>query len=322
MNRIKRIITIILTLTLTIGLITVAPAEAASVKAPAKVKKFKSPVQTVSSIKLTWKKAAHVKGYQIYRKAPNAKKWKKVATVKSSKNTYVNSGLQANTKYKYKVRAYRTYKSKGKKKKMYGKFSKVITVKTKRILATLTLKDGYYTAGVDIPAGTFDVIAIAGAGYILSDVDSANLRGPEYNKGDFYDFDSYSRTYTNYRLPKGNILEVSGVQVKIMYGKVTAKANPRRYDTTAGIMLTPGNYVVGKDIAVGRYCVKYISGEGGYVSSDRSEGDCILSSNMDGDPKSGEYTDYVSNVLLKKGEIIEVTSGLTVLFIPEKKAGI
>ena len=64
--------------------------------------------------------------------------------------------------------------------------------------------------------------------------------------------------------------------------------------------------------------MKYISGEGGYVSSDRYEGECILSSNMDGDPKTGEYVDYVSNVVLKKGETIEVTSGLKVKFIPEK----
>lgn len=269
------------------------------------------------TVKLSWKKASAAKRYQIFRKTPGSKTWKKIATVKSSKTTYSNTGLTPNTKYQYKVRAYKTYISKGKTKYKYGKYSNVITLTTKKPLKTITLKDGYFTAGVDIPAGVFDVTATAGVGYILSDIDSANLRGPEYKKSDFDDFYDYYRSFANYHFPKGDLLEIKGVQIKIYYTKITASASGRKYNESSGIELNPGYYKVGTDIAPGRYCVKYISGEGGYVDSDREDGDCIISSNMDGDPKTGDYTDYVSNVLLKNGEKIHVTDGLTVLFIPE-----
>lgn len=317
-NSIKKSFSALMLLVIaTILIFTATPVEAASTKAPAKVKSFKSTRQTVSSVKFTWKKVANVKGYQLYRKAPNSK-WKKVATIKGKKKTYTNLGLKSETKYKYKIRAFRTYKSKGKTKYKYGKFSKAITAKTKEVLATYNLKDGYYTAGIDIPAGSFDVTAKAGVGYILSESDAVNLRGPEYKKGDFYNFEDYYRSYAYYRLPKKDILEVTGVQVTIKYNSISAEANPRTYDKDAGIILKPGYYVVGKDISAGRYCIEYVSGEGGYVSSDRTEGECIVSHNMDGDPKTGEYVDYVSNVILVNGETIEVTDGLKVMFIPEK----
>ena len=70
-------------------------------------------------------------------------------------------------------------------------------------------------------------------------------------------------------------------------------------------------------ISLGRYNTTTDTGECGFVSGDRSSGDCSVSSNLDGDPKTGEYTDYVSNIVLRKGETVEVSSGLVVLFIPE-----
>lgn len=291
----------------------------AAVNSPKKVPSLKATTNAkdVSLIKLSWGKVSNAKGYQIFRKTTDAKKWEKIVTLKSSKTKYICKGLKANTKYRFKVRAYKTYKVKGQTKKKYGKYSKVVSIKTRKSLKTIVLKEGYYTAGIDIPAGVFDVKATAGAGYLLSDIDSANLRGPEYKKGDIYDYNEYSPTFNSFRLSKGEILEIKGVQVKLTYKKLNSGSTGRKYNEQKGIKLTSGNYVVGTDINAGRYCVKYIVGEGGYVSSDR-DGTCTINANMDGDPETGDYVDYVSNIVLENGEHLEVTSGLTVLFIPEK----
>lgn len=306
--------TIVLILAVFVLLSQSIPVYAASVTAPAKVTAFKSSTRTTSSIKLTWSKVTGAAGYQIYRKLPAGKEWKKIATVQRAKKSYINTGLKQNTKYQYKIRAYKTYKVGEKTKYKYGKYSTVITVSTKKILKTVTLQTGYYTAGVDIPAGVFDVTALAGIGFISSENDSANLRGPEYKKTDF---DEYSRSYRNFKIGKGDILEVRDLKVKLSYSKITLIASGRQYDKSAAIKLTPGHYKVGTDIEPGRYCVKYISGGGGYVGSSRYTGTCIMDANMDGDPNTGDYGNYVSNVILKKGEKIEITSGLSVLFIPE-----
>ena len=174
------------------------------------------------------------------------------------------------------------------------------------------LQDGYYVAGIDIPAGTFDVAATGGIGFISSPYNSANLRGAGYES-----FGDYYPTFKNFKLEKGDILEIKGVQISITYSKVTSTTTGRIYDETKSIELTPGNYLVGKDIPAGMYNVRYVSGDGGFVSSSRDEGDFIISSNMDGDSSTGEYVDFVSNILLVDGEEFEVTSGLVVSFIPE-----
>lgn len=312
-NNIERMLIIILCAFFMIGA-SASPTDAA-VRAPAKVAKVKVKAQSTDSIKITWKKAARAKGYQIYIKTGKSK-WKRVATIKgTNKRAYTKKMLKGNTKYKVKVRAYRTYKSKGKTRYKYGMFSRVVSVKTKRAVAVYKLKGGYYTAGVDIPAGTFDMQATAGVGF-AGDV---NLRGPEYTKKDFDDFNEYYRSKSNYKLSAGQVIDVCDVQVKISYSKVTKKATGRYYNAGAGIKLRPGKYKVGTHIPAGRYNVKYISGEGGCITTNRWEGSCVCECNMDGDPKTGDYTDFFSNVVLKNNEVFEVSDGLTVMFIPERQ---
>lgn len=174
-----------------------------------------------------------------------------------------------------------------------------------------SVAQGYYTAGVDIPAGTFDITGVAGIGFVSAPSNAANMCGPSYDDED------YTETYRNFSLEEGDIFWVTGVQVQLDYSKITSDVTGRTYDESAALELGPGNYVVGTDIPAGRYNVRYISGDGGFISSDRYDGDCIASGNMDGDPDTGDYTDLISNVVLEDGETIEVTSGLTVSFIPE-----
>lgn len=87
--------------------------------------------------KITWKKLKNVSGYQIYYKKSDGS-YKKLATVGKSKCSYVIKNLNTNTKYFYKVRAYK----KVNKKTKYGNFSSQIGKKTTDYL--VNLYDPYY----------------------------------------------------------------------------------------------------------------------------------------------------------------------------------
>ena len=105
-----------------------AEAEAA-VAAPTRVKSIAKGAVTTNSITVKWSNAKRASGYQVYRTIGNGK-FKRVKVAGKTTRVWKNTKLKANTTYKYKVRAYKIYKSKGKKRHKYGKFSKIITIKT------------------------------------------------------------------------------------------------------------------------------------------------------------------------------------------------
>lgn len=97
--------------------------EAAGVK-KTEIKSVK--VVGAGQVKLTWKKAAGVTGYEIYQSTQKNKGFKKVATVKKSSTVSTKiKGLDGGKKYYYKIR---TYKKSGKKTKRSG-YSGVKSVK-------------------------------------------------------------------------------------------------------------------------------------------------------------------------------------------------
>lgn len=88
------------------------PSKVASVKASAGSKR----------VKLSWKKAAGVTGYEIYRANKKNGKYKKVKSIgKAASNNYTDKKLKAKKTYYYKIRAYKTVSG----KKVYGAFSDV-----------------------------------------------------------------------------------------------------------------------------------------------------------------------------------------------------
>lgn len=103
------------------------------------------------AIALTWKKAERASGYEVYKYHSTKKKYSKVATVK--KNSFQCSGLKADTKYCFKVRAYVSQNGKN----YYGAFSKVVKKKTQksqgqRVVAKAKKKIGAgYRAGAAGP---------------------------------------------------------------------------------------------------------------------------------------------------------------------------
>lgn len=84
-------------------------ANAAAVKPPAQVRNLRAGKVTQTSVRLTWKKTPknrNTKGYAVFR---NGKLIKRVGM---KRNTFVDTGLKAGTRYTYTVRAYNKNKQK------------------------------------------------------------------------------------------------------------------------------------------------------------------------------------------------------------------
>ncbi len=97
---------------------------------PSKVKGLKAKKQTTTSVTLNWSKATGATGYEIYKYNTSKKKWEKVGS--TTKTSYEAKKLKAGTKYKFKVKAYKTVN----KKKYYGSYSSELSVTTTRKTTT------------------------------------------------------------------------------------------------------------------------------------------------------------------------------------------
>ena len=88
---------------------------------------FKAKSTAKNSITLGWNKGTTASGYQLQQYKGG--KWVTVYTgTKATSTSYTVKRLKANTSYKFRIRAYKTYGN----TKQYGSWSKVLTVKTKR----------------------------------------------------------------------------------------------------------------------------------------------------------------------------------------------
>lgn len=84
-------------------------------------------VPDINQLKVSWSKSPGAKGYQLYY-STNGKKWKKLTT--TTKRSYTHKKLEENTKYYYKVRAYKVVKG----SKKYSKYSNIVTRRSSRYL--------------------------------------------------------------------------------------------------------------------------------------------------------------------------------------------
>jgi fibronectin type 3 domain-containing protein len=98
---------------------------AAGTTGPAKVGSLKLTTKS-GAVTLKWSKVSGATGYQIYRLNTKTKKYEKIKTVKGAVS-YKNTKLKKGTTYKYKVRAYRTYRG----VTYYGSFSASQKIKAK-----------------------------------------------------------------------------------------------------------------------------------------------------------------------------------------------
>ena len=104
---------------------------------PNKVSGIKATSNSYNSIKLTWNKTVNgANGYAVYRSTSKDGKYTLRKTI-TSKNTieFTDTGLDTNTTYYYKVRAYRMIAD----KKKYGSYSEIVCAKPVLSKTTITV---------------------------------------------------------------------------------------------------------------------------------------------------------------------------------------
>ena len=128
---------------------------------------------------------------------------------------------------------------------------------------------GTYPAGIDFPAGKYDIVAVSGGGNVSSsnafDGGINAVMGTE-DKNELMDM--YEQEYSNIDLPDGTTLSISGVTVRLTCDAASgAPLTPRNQVITETVDLGNGNFVAGEDFPAGVYNIVAVSGAGN-VSSD------------------------------------------------------
>ena len=128
---------------------------------------------------------------------------------------------------------------------------------------------GNYTAGIDFPAGKYDIVAVSGGGNVSSsnafDGGINAVMGTE-DKNELMDM--YEQEYSNIDLPDGTTLSISGVTVRLTCDAASgAPLTPRNPVISETVYLGNGNFVAGEDFPAGVYNIVAVSGAGN-VSSD------------------------------------------------------
>lgn len=110
---------------------TATTVEAATVKTPSTVKLNRISSPAYNKVTISWEKASNTTKYYVYYRKSGTKKWKKIASVKSSATSYTHKSsgkypIIVGQKYDYTVKAYNS------KTKKSGKYNtKGLTVSTK-----------------------------------------------------------------------------------------------------------------------------------------------------------------------------------------------
>ena len=137
-------------------------------------------------------------------------------------------------------------------------------------ITVLYLQSGNYTAGTDIPSGTYDIEVIYGSGSVYSD-------NYGYGKINLYmgiNEDAYTASsFTNMVLNDGDTLTISGPSLKLTsYDASTEELLGREPWAEEGYTLTSGNYRVGRDFEPGVYDILYNDGDGSFDFENEKDG--------------------------------------------------
>lgn len=124
---------------------------------------------------------------------------------------------------------------------------------------------GYYTAGIDFPAGTYTITAIKGNGNVTTADGSLNAimgTGKEA---------MYEKEYKNAEFSDGTVLSLAGITVKLTSKNgVDVTLKKRSNTATKSYTLSSGNYVAGDDIEAGIYDLSIVKGSGNVMTEDGS----------------------------------------------------
>lgn len=178
-----------------------------------------------------------------------------------------------------------------------------------------TLTAGYYTAGVDFPAGKCDVTAVSGTG----NISSSNMYSGGINA--MFGIDDgtglYTASFSGLKLPSKTTLSLNGdLKIKLDFTSVESNFTGRTYDEGAAITLKDGNYEAGTDFTAGTYKILAVSGTGNLSSSNIYDGGMNEMFGVDNGTRL--YNNQFLNADLEKGVTLTISGGLTIKLIPEK----
>jgi hypothetical protein len=176
------------------------------------------------------------------------------------------------------------------------------------------LSSGNYTAGIDFPAGTYDIQAISGIGHVAS----SNLLSGGLNETMAINDSRLLKSYEGAELPKGTLLTVGGMKVKISssnaeQGKLEKRENPDAEE----IELSGGSYVAGTDFKAGVYDIIYVSRIGGRVSSTNAYDGGIDEIIGPTSYPEGRAEQEYKNVYLPQGTTLRI-SDVTIRLVPSR----
>lgn len=177
---------------------------------------------------------------------------------------------------------------------------------------------GNYTAGIDFPAGTYNITAVSGSGNVSSSnmytgginammgTDAANKEAGS---------DLYEQQYSNISLDDGVILTVSGgVTVNIACDAASGDAlQTRNQSITKTVSLGNGNFTAGTDFEAGTYNIAAVSGTGNISSSNLYDGG--VNAMMGIDDGTGLYEKEYKNIDLPEGTTLTI-DGVKIQLVP------
>ena len=177
------------------------------------------------------------------------------------------------------------------------------------------ISTGYYTAGIDLPSGVANIIAVSGKG----NLSSSNIYSGGINEMFGIDDTSsyYTASFNGLKFPNGTKLSLnSNLVIKLTFTQIDSNFTGRTYDENAAKNLSSGNYTAGEDFAAGIYKIIAVSGTGNLSSSNIYDGGV---NEMFGiDDGSGYYNNQFLNAELKDKDTLTVSGGLTIQLIPVK----
>lgn len=173
------------------------------------------------------------------------------------------------------------------------------------------LSAGNYTAGVDIPVGTYNLVATGGSGNVSSsNMFNGGLNEVMGNPADEYSIDSFS----GLKMDDGIVLTLGGtvtlhlVSENAKLGGMTARSAA---DATP-IDLGAGNYTCGNDFPPGTYNVVATGGNGNVNSDNMFSGGL---NEIMGTTNDGLSIAHYNNAVFENGNTLSI-SGTSVQLIP------
>ena len=186
------------------------------------------------------------------------------------------------------------------------------------VSAELEFSAGNYIAGIDFPAGKYDIDALSGTGNVMSD-NMFNgginaVMGPQ-EENDAMGTDLYESSYANIKLPEGTTLRVSGsLTIKIASDDASgAPLKDRSQPNTETVDIGSGNFVAGEDFPAGVYDVVVVSGSGNVMSDNMMDGG--INEVMGINDGTFDYLQQFKNLDLPEGTTLTV-SGVKIQLVP------